>query len=100
MYNGGMKFSDDDIGRLAKVSGIRLTEGEAKEVEMCLEEVAKVKGLLAEVDTEGVEAMFRVGNLQNVWREDVVEEGGVGREKLLALASDVKDDQVKVPKVL
>ena len=56
--------------------------------------------MLAELDTTGVEPTYQVNGLQNVFREDVVDQGAVTREALLAIAPDTADNQVKVPKVL
>jgi aspartyl-tRNA(Asn)/glutamyl-tRNA(Gln) amidotransferase subunit C len=54
---------------------------------------------LGELDTTGVEPTYQVTGLKNVWHEDTIKEQ-LPREKLLTLASDVKGNQVKVPRVL
>ena len=38
--------------------------------------------------------------MQNVWREDVIEDFEAKREDLLALTVESEDNQIKVPKVL
>ena len=38
--------------------------------------------------------------MQNVWREDEIEEFEAKREDLLALTRESEDNQIKVPKVL
>jgi aspartyl-tRNA(Asn)/glutamyl-tRNA(Gln) amidotransferase subunit C len=54
---------------------------------------------LGELDTTGVEPTFQLTGLSNIWREDKITPQ-LAREKLLALAPEAKDNQVKVPKVL
>jgi Asp-tRNA(Asn)/Glu-tRNA(Gln) amidotransferase C subunit len=38
--------------------------------------------------------------MQNVWREDVIEDFEANREDLLELTVESEDNQIKVPKVL
>jgi len=38
--------------------------------------------------------------MENVWREDEIEEFEAKREDLLALTVESEDNQIKVPKVL
>jgi Asp-tRNA(Asn)/Glu-tRNA(Gln) amidotransferase C subunit len=38
--------------------------------------------------------------MQNVWREDVIEDFEANREDLLSLTVESEDNQIKVPKVL
>jgi aspartyl-tRNA(Asn)/glutamyl-tRNA(Gln) amidotransferase subunit C len=47
-----------------------------------------------------VEPTYQVTDLENVWRVDEVDDYGIDREALLALAPDARDGQIKVPKVL
>jgi aspartyl/glutamyl-tRNA(Asn/Gln) amidotransferase C subunit len=46
-----------------------------------------------------VEPTFQLTGLSNVWRADEITPQ-LPREKLLALAPEMRDNQVKVPKVL
>ena len=70
------------------------------ELERDLGEMLEVIGRLDELDTEGVEPTYRVVDMENVWREDVVEKFEAERDDLLALATEVGDNQIKVPKIL
>lgn len=54
---------------------------------------------LGELDVSGVEPTYQVTGLSNVWREDEVQVG-IPVEKLLDLAPEKQNNQVKVPQVL
>lgn len=96
-----VKISASELARLAELSGLDLTESEATTMKQDLERVLGYAEQLKEVDTDGVEPTFQILPLENVWREDEIEDG-VAPEKLLALkgASYVKNQQIKVPRVL
>jgi aspartyl/glutamyl-tRNA(Asn/Gln) amidotransferase C subunit len=55
---------------------------------------------LDELDTEGIEPTYQCFDMQNVWREDIIEEFEADREDLLSLTVENEDHQIKVPKVL
>ena len=55
---------------------------------------------LDELDTDGVEPTYQCFEMENVWREDEIEEFEAKREDLLALTVESEDNQIKVPKVL
>lgn len=55
---------------------------------------------LDELDTSNVEPTYQVFEMENVWREDEILPQEADREALLGLAKEVKDNQIKVPKVL
>lgn len=94
------KISDEEIGHLAELSNITLSEAEAKSLRGDLEGILKYVGMLDELDTDGVEPTYQIGGLKNVWREDEIIEYPVDKEGLLALAKESEDGQIKVPKVL
>ena len=58
-----------------------------------------LKDKLNELDITGVEPMSHVFPVNNVFREDVVENGD-GREQTLANAPEEKDDAFVVPKTI
>lgn len=89
-----------DVQYLAMLSNLQLDEAEARDLTQDLARIVEYVEQLSELDTEGVEPTYEVTGLSNVWREDKIEESGVSRDKLLALAPEQKDDQIKVPKVL
>jgi aspartyl-tRNA(Asn)/glutamyl-tRNA(Gln) amidotransferase subunit C len=93
-------ISTDDVQHLAQLSSLQLEDGEAEALRVDLENILGYIEQLSELNTEGVEPTYQVTDLQNVWRDDVVDDYGLGRDALLALAPDAEKNQIKVPKVL
>lgn len=94
------QISQDDVRHLAQLSNLDLPEEEATSLRGDLERIVGYIEQLSSLDTEGIVPTYQVTGLQNVWRDDVVDNYGINREALLALAPDADQDQIKVPKVL
>jgi len=94
------QISTDDVQRLAQLSSLQLDEQEAEALRVDLGNILGYIDQLSELNTDGVEPTYQVTDLQNVWRDDVVDDYGIGREELLALAPAAENNQIKVPKVL
>ena len=94
------QISTDDVHHLAQLSSLQLADDEAEALRVDLENILGYIEQLSELDTTGVEPTYQVTDLQNVWRDDVVDDYGIGRDQLVALAPDADQNQVKVPKVL
>jgi aspartyl-tRNA(Asn)/glutamyl-tRNA(Gln) amidotransferase subunit C len=94
------QISRNDVQHLAQLSSLHLSDSELDGLQADLSNILQYVEQLGELDTAGVEPTYQVTDLENVWRDDQVAEGGVSREQLLALAPDTADNQVKVPKVL
>jgi aspartyl-tRNA(Asn)/glutamyl-tRNA(Gln) amidotransferase subunit C len=94
------QISNDDVHHLAQLSNLQLTDDEVGSLRSDLENIVGYIQQLDELDTTGVEPTYQVTDLQNVWREDVVDTYGIEKEALLALAPSSEADQIKVPKVL
>jgi len=94
-----MKVDNTVAAHLATLSSISLSDDELATLTADLENIIKYIEQLGELDTTGIEPTYQVTGLSNVWREDVIEEQ-LPREKLLNLAPEQKNNQVKVPKVL
>ena len=92
-------ISNDDVQRLATLSGLQLSDDEASGLRDDLERIIKYIEQLGELNTAGVEPTYQVTGLENVWREDEVQ-SGIPAEKLLDLAAEKQNNQVKVPQVL
>lgn len=92
-------ISNDDVQRLATLSGLQLSDDEASGLRDDLERIIKYIEQLGELNTSGVEPTYQVTGLENVWREDEVQ-SGIPAEKLLNLAAEKQNNQVKVPQVL
>jgi aspartyl-tRNA(Asn)/glutamyl-tRNA(Gln) amidotransferase subunit C len=94
------QVSRDDVLRLAGLSNLQLSDDELDGLATDITNILGYVEQLNELDTTGVEPTYQVTGLESIWRDDVVAACGVGREKLLVLAPDSLDNQVKVPKVL
>lgn len=90
----------DDVRHLAVLSNLQLSEDELAALTKDIGDILNYIEQLSDIDTSGVEPTYQVSGLENVWREDEVEQNPVTRQKLLALAQETYDNQVKVPKVL
>lgn len=90
----------EDVQHLAQLSSLQLDDAEAKALGADIENILGYIEQLSELDTTGVEPTYQVTDLENVWRDDVVDDYGIGREALLALAPEAEMNQIKVPKVL
>ena len=94
------QITRDDVQHLAQLSSLQLADDEAAALQTDLENIVSYIQQLGQLDTNGVEPTYQVTDLENVWRSDEVDDYGVGREQLLALAPEQAEDQIKVPKVL
>ena len=94
------QISTDDVQHLAQLSSLQLDEAEVESLRIDLESIVGYIEQLSELDTTGVEPTYQVTDLQNVWRNDAVDNYGISNEALLALAPDSVNHQIKVPKVL
>lgn len=93
-------ISIHDVHHLAQLSSLQLDDQEAEALRVDLGNILGYIDQLSELNTEGVEPTYQVTDLQNVWRDDVVDNYGLSRDELLALAPDADQHQIKVPKVL
>lgn len=94
------QISTDDVQHLAQLSSLQLTDDEISNLQIDLEHIVSYVQQLNELDTSGVEPTYQVTDLENVWRDDVIDNYGIDKEKLLALAPATEANQIKVPKVL
>jgi aspartyl-tRNA(Asn)/glutamyl-tRNA(Gln) amidotransferase subunit C len=94
------QISHDDVQHLAQLSLLQLTDDEVSALQTDLQNIVGYIQQLDELDTTGVEPTYQVTDLQNVWRDDVVDSYGIDKAALLALAPATEAEQIKVPKVL
>lgn len=95
-----MEVNQDTISHLAKLSNFALTDDESTRLVTDIKEIVQYISQLDELDTEGVEPTYQVFEMENVWREDEILPQEADRAALLSLTKEVKDNQIKVPKVL
>lgn len=94
------QISHDDVQHLAQLSNLQLTDDEVSDLQVDLENIVGYIRQLDELDTTGVEPTYQVTDLENVWREDTVDNYGIDKTALLSLAPETEAEQIKVPKVL
>ena len=92
-------ISTSDIQHLASLSSLALADDEVDGLRQDLENIIGYIEQLGKLDTAGVEPTDQVTGLENVWREDEVQPG-IPAEKLLEMAPEKQNNQVKVPQVL
>jgi aspartyl-tRNA(Asn)/glutamyl-tRNA(Gln) amidotransferase subunit C len=95
-----IQISIDDVQHLAQLSSLQLGVDEVESLRTDLERIVGYIEQLSELDTNGVEPTYQVTDLQNVWRNDAVDDYGISKDELLALAPAAEAHQIKVPKVL
>lgn len=95
-----MEVNQDTISHLAELSNFALTNDESTRLVSDIKEIVNYISQLDELDTSNVEPTYQVFEMENIWREDEILPQEADREALLGLAKEVKDNQIKVPKVL
>ena len=95
-----MEIKREDILHLAKLSDISLSEDEISKLGNDLQSIIEYISQLDGLNTDGVEPTYQVFEMKNVWREDEIIPQDASREELLALTTEEKEHQIKVPKVL
>ena len=95
-----MSITREDVLHLANLSSISLSEEQVEPLMKDLDGIVNYFSQLDELDTDGVEPTYQCFEMENVWREDEIEEFEANREDLLALTVESEDNQIKVPKVL
>ena len=94
------QITQSDVQHLAQLSNLQLTSDEVASLQTDLQNIIGYVQLLDELDTSGIEPTYQVTDLKNVWRADVVDNYGINKDVLLALAPEKEAEQIKVPKVL
>ena len=95
-----MAITREDVVHLAELSNISLAEDQIEPLIKDLDNILGYISQLDELDTDNVEPTYQCFDMQNVWREDEIEEFEAKREDLLALTRESEDNPIKVPKVL
>ena len=93
-------ITTDDVRHLAQLSNLLLSDEEITSLQTDLVNILGYIDLLGELNTDGIEPTYQVTGLENVWRDDEVENQPVTREDLLNLAPEQAENSIKVPKVL
>ncbi len=92
-------ISDETIEYVGILAKLELNEEEKEQAKKDIGEMLDYIDKLNELDTSAVEPMSHVFPVNNVFREDVVENGD-GREISLANAPERKEDSFVVPRTI
>ncbi|MAF13468.1 MAG: Asp-tRNA(Asn)/Glu-tRNA(Gln) amidotransferase GatCAB subunit C [Parcubacteria group bacterium] len=95
-----MSLSKEEVEKIAILARLGLTEEEKEKFTTQLSSILDYVEQLKEVKTDGVEPSAQVTGLENVMREDSVEETDKEvRDKLLKQAPKTEDDLIKTKAV-
>jgi len=101
------KITKLEVEKIAKLARIHITEQEKEKYATELSSVLGYVEKLNELDTDKIKETSQVTGLVNVYRKDEANDEwktdkdvSNNTEKLLANAPDVKDDYIKVKKIL
>lgn len=94
-------FTTDDVAHIAKLALIPVTEEEKEELARGFTTVMGVLDVLKKVDVKNIEPTHQVTGLQNVFREDEVNEARMfTQEQALANAPKAHDGYFMVDQVI
>lgn len=93
-------LSIDDVKKVARLSGLRLSDAELKKYKTQFAEILGYIDRLEAVDTKDIEPTYQVTGLRNVMRDDEIIDYGVTQAELLQNAPDTDGGQIKVKRVL
>jgi aspartyl-tRNA(Asn)/glutamyl-tRNA(Gln) amidotransferase subunit C len=94
------QISRDDVQYLARLSNLQLDDKQVDSLLGDIQDIISYINQLSELNTSGIEPTYQVTDLKNVWRDDVIDDYDIDRDKLLGLVPERVEHQVKVPKVL
>ena len=94
-----MVISNELIEKLSILSKLELSKQEKEVVKEDLEKMIGYFNKLEKLDTKQVEALSHIFSIQNVFREDIVENKN-RKEKILENAPDGINEYFKVPNTL
>jgi aspartyl-tRNA(Asn)/glutamyl-tRNA(Gln) amidotransferase subunit C len=94
-----MSVTMHDVEHVAALARLSFTEEEKQKLTAQLNEILRYMELLNTVDTDNVEPLSHVIELQNVFREDVLRPS-LPREEALKNAPARTEEFFKVPKVI
>jgi len=68
-----MKITKDLVNSVMYLSRLRIPEEEILKYQKELEEILDYFSILEKVETDNIEPIAQITNLQNIWRKDLVE---------------------------
>lgn len=94
------KLTRDDVLKLARLARLDLTDAEVEQFRSEMSDILQFVEQLHSVDVNGLEPTHQVTGLTNVTREDETKDYGYQPEDLLKNVPHVKDNQIKVNRML
>ncbi len=94
------KLSRDDVLYLAQLARLDLSDGEVGSLLEELPQILEYVEKLQEVDTNGLKPTNQVTGLENVMRTDSTINYGYEAKDLLENVPEVRDDQIKVRRMV
>jgi aspartyl-tRNA(Asn)/glutamyl-tRNA(Gln) amidotransferase subunit C len=94
------KLTREDVLKLAQLARLDLTDEEVEEYSAELSEILQYVEKLGEADVKGLEPTNQVTGLTNVTRVDEIRDYGYKPEDLLKNLPEVKDNQIKVKRMI
>lgn len=92
-------INDDVIEYVGILAKLDISDDEKNQVKRDMEEMLGYIDMLNELDTEGIEPMSHVFELENVMRDDIVTNGNQS-EQTLSNAPQYEKDMFIVPKTV
>lgn len=94
-------LTNEEVLHIAALARIGISRQEAEEYRKDLSAVLDYFSKLNEADTENMEPIGHITGMENVLRQDRMEDfGSLGKDAILANAPETKDGYVKVKSVL
>lgn len=94
-----MKLSQEDIKRIALLGRLEIEDDQLGKVDKILNDILSYMDMIEQVDVEGVEPTAHAVAMQNVMRDDVLQES-LSNEQALSNAPEKENGYFKVPKVI
>lgn len=93
-----MKLSKNEVQKISKLARLELTDAEIDQFAVQLSDVFETFEKLKEIDTEGVAETSQVTGLENVYRDDEVDQCDYQQE-LINQSAETEDGMIKTKNV-
>lgn len=94
-----MKLKPSDLEAIARLARLELSEDARERLQKDLTEVLTHLAEIQDVDTSGLEPLFRPVAITDPLRDDVVEDG-LEYGSVASVAQEMQDDFIKVPRTV
>lgn len=94
-----MKINKEKIEYIAQLARLNFNEKEKEKLITQMSNTLNYVEKLNDIDTSGVKPLEHMGNMQSVFRKDIVQTS-MAREKLLENAMETEDGAFSVPEII